>query len=256
MAARVPCEKFAIKLSPYGSSKMVKIALIPARSGSRRVKHKNIRILGDKPLLAYTIDVVRLSGMFDHIFLITDHEKYQQIGYQFGSDEFPLRPKESATSEAPDIKWVEWADRIILERGLNVKHYSILRPTSPFRTTDTLHRAFKLYDSDTSTDTLRAVQPVSEHPGKMWVEKCGAIVPLLPFRSEMDYWHNSQTNTLPKIFVQNASLEIFNSGNIRKHRSITGQKIIPFKTQGLEGFDINTEDDFGTAQKLVKDWQK
>ena len=100
------------------------------------------------------------------------------------------------------------------------------------------------------------MQEVSEHPAKMWVEKCDVIVPLLPFKSNTDYWHNSQTNTLPKILVQNASLEIFEASNIQKYHSITGNHIIPFKTQGLEGFDINTENDFIKADELFNVWKQ
>ena len=110
---------------------------------------------------------------------------------------------------------------------------------------------FKKFYEEKNIDTLRAVQKVTEHPGKMWVAKSNRIVPLLPFRSDLEFWHNSQTNTLQEIFVQNASFEIMLCSNIDNYNSITGNSIVPFETKGLEGFDINTEKDFFEAQELI-----
>lgn len=64
---------------------MKNLALIPARSGSKEIKDKNIRLLNGKPLLAYTIEAAYTSGMFEEIFLSTDSEEYARIGRKFGA---------------------------------------------------------------------------------------------------------------------------------------------------------------------------
>ncbi len=231
---------------------MSNIALIPARSGSKRVPNKNIRTLKNEPLIAYTIKPAIESKLFSKVLVITDNEHYANISKKYGAEIPGLRPIETATSDSPDILWVQWVHNLLIQKGVNAENYAILRPTSPFRTLETFKKAFSIFDNNEKIDTLRAIQKVSEHPGKMWVEKCGNIVPLLPFCNERDYWHNSQTNTLPEIYVQNASFEIFKASNITNYNSITGQNIVGFKTNGLEGFDINTELDFNDAKKIVE----
>ena len=230
---------------------MTNIAFIPARSGSQRVKNKNIRLLGGRPLLSYSVEIALKSNVFDGVYLVTDSVDYQRLADELGCDAFPIRPLDSATSDAPDILWVTWAHEILQKQGVFAAKYCILRPTSPFRTVDMIQSAFDCFGRHESADTLRAVQKVKEHPGKMWIDKAGEIVPLLPFKTEYDFWHNSQTNTLPEIFIQNASLEIFLPSNISLYQSITGRHIIPFETKGFEGFDINTEADFSEAQILI-----
>ncbi len=231
---------------------MSNIALIPARSGSKRVPNKNIRILENDPLIAHTIKPAIESRLFSKVIVITDSEDYAKISRSYGAEIPALRPIETATENAPDILWVKWIHDLLIKKNVIAEKYAILRPTSPFRSLETFKRAFSLFDKNSKIDTLRAIQKVSEHPGKMWVEKCENIVPLLPFCNEKDFWHNSQTNTLPQIYIQNASLEIFKASNIYKYNSITGQNIIGFKTKGIEGFDINTESDFNEAKKIIK----
>lgn len=228
------------------------IALIPARSGSKRIKDKNIKSLGGKPLVAHTFEPVLASNKFEYVAFITDSYEYARVAEQYPGVNIFHRPDETARDDSPDFAWVTWIHKVLKSKGIKAQTYSILRPTSPFRTIETIFRAFECFSSDHRVDTLRAVQAVTEHPGKMWLEKCGAIVPLLPFRNELEFWHNNQTNTLPEVLVQNASFEIFLPANIEMYGSITGNYIKPFKTLGIEGFDINTEDDFLKAEELIQ----
>lgn len=228
------------------------IALIPARCGSTRVKDKNIRDLGGVPLIAHTIFPAIDSGLFERVVVVTDSVDYADIARSLADISVEMRPPETATKTAPDFLWVSWIHSRLTGLGCHPDTYCILRPTSPFRTVKTLKRAYDTFFSNNSIDTLRAVQQVTEHPGKMWVQKAGRIVPLLPFRDDSEYWHNSQTNTLAEIWVQNASLEIMRPTNITDYESITGRSIVPFETTGIEGFDINTEADFARAVEIVE----
>ena len=232
---------------------MKNVALIPARSGSKRVINKNIRLLKNKPLIAYTIQAALNCGLYDNVIVVTDSKEYAEIALKYGAEVPDLRPEAISKDDSPDILWVKWINEILEKRQEQIYTYSILRPTSPFRSKNTFRRAFDLFSSRSDIDTLRAIQKVSEHPGKMWVKKNGNIVPLLPFSNSLDYWHNSQTNVLPLVFIQNASFEIFKSENINKFNSITGRRIVGFITEGIEGFDINTEEDFLQAQTLIEE---
>lgn len=223
------------------------VALIPARAGSERVPGKNIRLLGGHPLLAYAIAGARESGLFDAVILSTDSEAYAEIGRRYGAQTPFLRPREFATSASPDIEWVRHALTHLPQR---YECFSILRPTSPFRTSATIRRAMAAFLADPDADSLRAVERVSQHPGKMWVMEGKHMRPLLQGEVNGTPWHSCQTSTLPEIYVQNASLEIA-WARVAEAGSIAGEHVIPFLTQGHEGFDINLESHWREAERLI-----
>src|SRR5262245_24908544 len=108
------------------------VALIPARSGSKRVIDKNVRLLASHPLIAYTIAAARMSGIFDAVICSTDSERYADIARYYGAEVPFLRRPEFATSISPDIEWVEDALKRLQAEGRGYECFSILRPTSPF----------------------------------------------------------------------------------------------------------------------------
>tara|TARA_R110000737_G_scaffold334101_1_gene352179 strand:+ start:79 stop:423 length:345 start_codon:yes stop_codon:yes gene_type:complete len=99
--------------------------------------------------------------------------------------------------------------------------------------------------------SLRAVQLVSEHPGKQWVLQHGYLTPLL-LQPEGVPFHSSQYASLPKVYTQNASLELAHTKTALSG-SLAGDAIMPFLTQGYEGFDINKPIDFKMAELLVSE---
>ena len=84
------------------------IGLIPARAGSKRVKNKNIRRLGDHPVIAYTIVAARTSGVFGAVLVSTDSPLIADIAKHYGAEVPFLRPAEYATDTSPDIEWIEY----------------------------------------------------------------------------------------------------------------------------------------------------
>ncbi len=225
-----------------------KIAFIPARSGSKRIKNKNIFKLNGKPLLYYAIAEAKRSKIFDKIILVTDSKKYAKIGGRVGALVPKLRPKYTAKDNSPDIEWVEWiADTLKLDKG---DIFFILRPTSPFRTNKTIKRAWdKFKKFSNQAHSLRAVELCTQHPGKMWKLDKIFMRPLLNNKINKVPFHSNQYKMLPKIYSQNACIEISKVENIYKKRSISGTKIVPFLTNKLEGIDINNEEDLLLAKK-------
>jgi CMP-N,N'-diacetyllegionaminic acid synthase len=129
--------------------------------------------------------------------------------------------------------------------------FSILRPTSPFRTADTIRRAWSEFQSESGVDSLRAVERVTQHPGKMWVIRGRRMLPLLPLTPTEQPWHSTQMAALPEVYVQNASLEIAWSQLIWEGANIAGTVVMPFLTSDLEGFDINDEADWDRAVAML-----
>ncbi|OGP61642.1 MAG: acylneuraminate cytidylyltransferase [Deltaproteobacteria bacterium RBG_13_47_9] len=229
------------------------IALIPARSGSKRLPDKNIKLLAGHPLIAYCIVSALQSGIFDEVVVSTDNEKYADIARRYGAEVPFLRPIEMAGDLSPDIEWVEYTLSNLQKMGRAYDCLSILRPTSPFRMPQTIKRAWQAFLDETGVDSLRAVEKCKQHPGKMWVVRGKRMVPLLPLGPAERPWHSSQYQALPEIYVQNASLEIAWTRVVFKNRTIAGDVLMPFFTEGYEGFDVNTPYDWDLAEHLVQE---
>jgi CMP-N,N'-diacetyllegionaminic acid synthase len=227
------------------------VAFVPARSGSKRVTDKNTRLLGGHPLMAYAIATARASGIFDAVICSTDSERYAAIARHYGAEVPFLRPAEFATATSPDIEWVEDTLRRLRAAGREFDCFSILRPTSPFRTADTIKRAWAEFLGEDGVDSLRAVEKVTQHPGKMWLVRDKRMEPLLKDGPEDQPWHSSQMAALPEVWVQNASLEVAWSRVVFDGRTIAGTKVMPFFTGEAEGFDINNQYDWDYAAAMV-----
>ena len=227
------------------------VAFIPARSGSKRVIDKNARTLSGHPLMAYAIGAARESGVFDAVICSTDTGRLARIAHHYGAEIPFLRPAEFATSTSPDIEWVEDTLKRLCAEGRTYDCFSILRPTSPFRTADTIKRAWVEFLAEDGVDSLRAVEKVTQHPGKMWVVRGKRMLPLMPLVPEAQPWHSSQMAALPEVYVQNASLEIAWSRVVLDGRTIAGVSVMPFFTDEAEGFDISNQHDWDYAEAMV-----
>lgn len=229
------------------------MALIPARAGSKRVPDKNVRLLGGHPVMAYSIAAALESGIFVSVIVSTDSEKYADIARHYGAESPFLRPPEIAGDLSPDIEWVEDTLKRLRADGREFDCFSILRPTSPFRRAETIQRAWQQFLRQEGVDSLRAVERCKQHPGKMWVVRGQRMVPLLPLSPGDQPWHSSQYQSLPEVFVQNASLEIAWCKVVFDNRSIAGDVVMPFFTEGHEGFDVNYNADWSVAEAMIED---
>ena len=243
------------------------VALIPARAGSKRVPDKNIRPLAGHPLIAYTISSALQSRVFSAVIVSTDSQLYGDIAGHYGAEVPYLRPGEFAGDLSPDIEWVEYTLSRLRQDGREYDCFSILRPTSPFRLPETIQQAWRAFMEEEGVDSLRAVEKCKQHPGKMWVVRGNRMTTLLPLRRpeqpwhSSQYqlplsppeqpWHSSQYQSLPEVYVQNASLEIAWARVVLQERTIAGTVLMPFLTEGYEGFDVNNPYDWFLAEHLV-----
>ena len=227
------------------------VALIPARAGSKRVPDKNIRPLAGHPLIAYTISAALQSEIFSAVIVSTDSQLYADIAKYYGAEVPYLRPPELAGDLSPDIEWVEYTLNRLRQDGRKYHCFSILRPTSPFRLAETIQRAWRAFKNEKGVDSLRAVEVCRQHPGKMWIVRGTRMMPLLPLGPPKQPWYSSQYQSLPEVYVQNASLEIAWSRVVFEGRTIAGDVLMPFFTEDFEGFDVNSAYDWNLAEHLV-----
>lgn len=228
------------------------VALIPARSQSKRAPHKNIRVLAGHPVLARTIAAARASGVFDAVVVSTDDPLYAEIARHYGAEVPAMRPAEFSGDRSPDIEFVRHMLGELERDGRVFDCFSILRPSSPFRLAATIQRAWGEFQAQDGVDSVRAVELCKQHPGKMWVVRGKRMLPLLPLSPAEQPWHSSQYTVLPEVYVQNASLEIAWSRVVRAGGNIAGSVVMPFFTEGLEGFDVNSEADWDRALRHIE----
>jgi len=205
-------------------------------------------------MLAYTIAPALQSRVFDTVIVSTDSEETASMARHYGAEVPFLRPAAFATDTSPDIEWVEFTLRELAQRGRQWDAFSLLRPTSPFRSADTIRRAWQLFTSQAGVDSLRAVELCAQHPGKMWVLEGDRMRPLLEQpQPRTQPWHSTPYQALPRVYVQNASLEIAWTRVVLEKRTIAGDVLMPFITDGYEGFDINDPHDWMIAERLLAD---
>jgi len=224
------------------------VALIPARSGSERVKEKNIRPLAGHPLLAYAVATARQSGIFERVVCSTDSSKIAEVAQRYGADVPFLRPTELATSTSPDIEWITYTLEQLEGR---YDLFAIVRATNPFRGPDVLQRGLEQLLATPEADSIRAVELVKQHPGKMWVLEGKTMRPLLE-QTHLDVaWHAGQYQALPQVYVQNSSLEIAWTRVVSQTGTREGRVVAPYLTSGYEGFNIDDEEDWDRARRLL-----
>jgi CMP-N-acetylneuraminic acid synthetase len=217
-------------------------------------------MLGGHPMLAYAVAAALESGIFESVIVSTDSDEIAAIAVHYGAEVPFLRPAALAGDTSPDIEWLEHLLRELKGQGRVWDAFALLRPTSPFRTAATIQRGWDRFAAQVGVDSLRAVEKCTEHPGKMWIVRGDRMFPLLPFAAPKPQgeggeqpWHSTPYQALPPVYVQNASLEIAWTRVVFARGTIAGDVIVPFVTEGYEGFDINDPLDWMIAERLLAD---
>ena len=183
------------------------LAIIPARSGSKRLPKKNIKMLQGKPLLAYTIDSVKNSHHVTRFIVSTEDNEIAKISQSYGA-EVIIRPPELARDESP----TEDVIINVLEQLKNKEQYSpdliiLLQPTSPLRTTDDIDDAIKTFLAS-SGDSLISITEYDHTPyWALRIEK-GFLKP------EFEKEKLKRSQELPKLYRPNGSIFITTNANL------------------------------------------
>jgi CMP-N,N'-diacetyllegionaminic acid synthase len=222
------------------------LALITARGGSKRVPRKNLRLLGGRPLIVWSIDVAKNIPEICDILVSTDDPDIAKVSRDSGALVPWLRPAELASDTASSVDAclhaLEWYE---LDRG-KVDGLLLLQPTSPFRRRETLARAIDLYTNNQCRAVL-GVSPAASHP--MWCYRIDGKA-LRPFidNGAMDL----RSQDLPPAYSLNGALYIIEPEELRRTRSFFTDTAMPLIVdEPTEGLDIDTEWDWKLAGAIL-----
>lgn len=223
------------------------IAVIPARKGSKEVKDKNIRLLNNKPLIAYTIEFALKTKLFDHIIFSTDSEKYAQIAKNYGAEIPFIRPKELAQNDSKAIDVINHSLNWIIKNIKEPNYYCYLQPTTPFRNLDDMNNIIQIFNKK-GADAIVSVC-LCKHPPH-WTFKLIENQKLERiFKSYPDYQNRQD-------FIQyyrlNGAFYFAKIPFLLKNKSFYSDKTFAYIMPPIRSIDIDTELDFRFAEYLLK----
>ena len=222
------------------------LALIPARGGSKRLPGKNIRLLGNKPMIVWSIDIAKDVKEICDILVSTDDDVIRNVSQCAGALVPWLRPEKLATDTASSVDVALHAlDWYEAQHG-HVDGLLLLQPTSPFRTVATVQKGIELFKTSRYA-TILGVSPTHVHP--MWTFKVEGHC-LVPFISTDSRAVRSQD--LPPAYVVNGSFYLISPAELRARKSFFGSQTIPLIIPSSnETLDIDTDKDWAMAQAAL-----
>jgi CMP-N-acetylneuraminic acid synthetase len=227
------------------------LALIPARSGSKSIPHKNIRLFRGKPLLAHSIRHALDSVFVNRVIVSTDSLEYAKIAREYGAEVPFLRPVELAQDWSTDLEVFEHALLWLKEHeGYEPDICVHLRPTYPVRNAKDIDSVITILLQNPDVDSVRSVAPGAETPFKMWFRNEKGLLDRV-LKSDIHEAHNLPRQALPPVFVQNACIDAVRSRVILEHRSMTGKTIYGYLMDA--NYDIDTDQEFQRALEASSD---
>jgi CMP-N-acetylneuraminic acid synthetase len=218
------------------------LALIPARGGSKRLPGKNIKLLGGKPLINWTIDIAKEISEISEILVSTDDPEIALIAKEAGASVPWLRPEalstDLSTSVDVAIHALDWYEG----KNGTIDGLLLLQPTSPFRTQTTINRGIELFKSNDYRSVV-GVTPVQEHPMRTFKIKNGRIVPYIE-----NYGYGVSTQELDPALVINGGFYLISPEGLRENKSFLDLESIPLIVNSpQEALDIDTQWEFSLA---------
>jgi CMP-N,N'-diacetyllegionaminic acid synthase len=222
------------------------LAIIPARSGSKGLKDKNIRPLNGKPLMAYTIEAAIESGVFDKVVVSTDSQIYAEIAKDYGAEVPFLRPEHLAGDSVATNDVIFDLLQKLKTAGFKFDSIMILQPTSPLRTSEDIKKAMDLLLEKKANAVVSVCE--TEHsplytatiPDDLRMD--GFIKPDIAFRRQ----------DLPKYYRLNGALYLTKIDYFHKYGDLYKEECYAYIMDKQKSIDIDDAFDFLLAEVVIK----
>ncbi|MCC8421892.1 cytidylyltransferase domain-containing protein, partial [Photorhabdus thracensis] len=222
-----------------------KIAIIPARSGSKGLRNKNILMLLDKPLIAYTIEAAINSAIFDRVIVSTDSYEYKDIAEKYGA-EVIIRSEELSSDTATTYMVIE----DVLSKINDFDYFVLLQPTSPFRNDTHIKEAINFFENNQKANFLVSVKE-SEKSSDL-IKPIDNDLSLKFFES--DYSNYRRQNR--KEYTPNGAIFIANKSNYLEKKQFFGKDSFAYIMSKKDSVDIDDKLDFEFAIAIATQSKK
>ena len=223
---------------------MSSIAIIPARSGSKGLKDKNIKLLGGKPLLAYTIQAALDSEVFDEVMVSTDSERYAEIAREYGANVPFLRSEATAGDTASSWDTVKEVLGKYQESGRWFDSVCLLQPTSPLRTSEDIKEANTLFEK--ASVAVISVCEVEHSP--LW---CNTLPDDGSLEDFIKKENNKQRQSSGKYYRLNGAIYFVRTDALHEDCFLYREGSYAYVMAQEKSIDIDSELDFKLAEILV-----
>ena len=226
------------------------IGLIPARSGSKGVPNKNIKKIGGKSLLEWSIQACKKSKHIDEIIISTDSIEYAEHAKKAGGKVPFIRPKDISLDTSTDYEFIkhtlDWLDANWHMPEL-IAH---IRPTSPFRDPNIMDEAIQSFKSSSKNTALRSVHPMAESAYKTFeINNYGSLMSVGSKETSLDDANNARQK-FPKTYIANGYIDVISSEFVIKNNKIHGDNVKPFITKTCH--EIDCLEDFEMLEFQLK----
>jgi N-acylneuraminate cytidylyltransferase len=201
-------------------------AIIPARSGSKSLVDKNIKLLSGHPLLAYSIAAAKMSKKIDRVIVSTDSNEYAKVAQQYGAEVPFLRPKKYSMDSSSDkgfllhaIKWFQENE------NFSPEYWVHLRPTTPLREVKVIDNAIDIILNDDTATSLRSGHKAPESPLK-WFTKSGKY--FKGFLNNEDY--NLPKESFQDVYIPDGFIDIIKTSFLVNQKELHGDMMIGFES--------------------------
>ena len=229
---------------------MKNIAIIPARSGSKGVIDKNIRLLAGKPLMAHTICAALESGQFDEVMVSTDSEKYAQIAREWGASVPFLRSEATSTDSASSWDMVQEVLDGYRERGKEFDTFCLLQPTSPLRDGEDIRAAYEIFRERASFAVVSVCE--AEH-SPLW---CGHLPESGEFTDFIDEAGMKQRQAGSPFYRLNGAIYIVSTQRFAQDRFLYKEGSYAYIMSQDKSVDIDTMLDFRLAEVIFDELKR
>jgi len=228
------------------------MAIVPARSGSKGIINKNIKLLNGHPLLAYSVRAACLTKGIDRVIVSTDSEEYAAIARKYGAETPFLRPKEISQDDSTDLELMCHAfDWFKKHEGFIPRLVVHLRPTGPLRQPEVIEGAIQAIEADSTATALRSIAETPESVYK-WCELDGDYLTCVCTKSRDLDTTSFGRQFYTKTYEPNGHVDILKSDFILKNKKIYGKSVIGYHSP--RGFmDIDNPENFDMVELQAKD---
>lgn len=227
---------------------MRRIAIIPARGGSKRISNKNIRDFCGRPMIAHILKAAEESRLFDEIHVSTDSEEIRRVVEGLGLKVDFMRPKELADDHTPIMPVLKFVTESYSTLGLHFDQVWLLMACAPLIEASDLHQAAKIFEGAGSVDPVLSI---CEYPAPIeWAfnrAPDGKMIPLSPGMNAL------RSQDLGKKYFDAGAFVVYSSQAIQEQEGVGGDNcFIGYVIPKEKAVDIDDETDWSFAELLYK----